>query len=144
PPPPPPPRPGGGPPPCWRAGSIAAPRVRVRPQVSVTSRLVLETPRAVLRPMPAGRSLVSPSRLASRPVVIVYGDADCARRLASKRNPAHRLLLTDPCSRCRLSRRDGPPPPNRSKLSGGRLSAPSLSSKASPSVYATVLDSRAG
>src|SRR5918996_6454804 len=59
---PPPPPPPWGPPPCSdRAGSTAAPRLRPRPHVSVTSRFVFDAPRPVLRPRPPGRSLLSPS-----------------------------------------------------------------------------------
>jgi len=76
-------------------------------------------PRALLRPTAPGRSFTTPSRLLSVPVVIVYGEADCALAFALRRDPRKKGRLTIAFTRCRMSWDDGPHSASGSRLLAG-------------------------
>src|SRR5262245_39110679 len=90
-------------------------------------------PRALLRPTPAGRSLLTVSWLLSRPVVIVYGVAEFALTFVASLNPFHRFMLNMPDARCRTSIAAGPHSAPGSRLFAGRLKGPSVSFDSLPS-----------
>ena len=80
-------------------------------------------PRALLRPTPAGRSLLTPSRLSSWPVVMVYGEADEATAVTLARIAAGSVMVVIPLKRWRTSWDAGPHSLSRFRLLAGSCSA---------------------
>src|SRR5215813_9122365 len=84
--------------------------------------------RALLRPTPTGRSLTDRSLLSSKPVVTLYGRPEFALKIELRLRDFVSLKFVRMLKRWRVSCIDGPRSPRRSKLSVGRLNAPSVSS----------------
>lgn len=110
-----------GPPVCFSSGPNSRLQLNRDP---ISQR---PAPRALFRPTPSGRSLITVSPLLSKPVVMLYGSADVALRIAEIANPLINLLLKNAFSRCLKSLDEGPRSARRFELFEGRLNGPSAS-----------------
>src|SRR5262249_34936525 len=106
--------------------SAALPKLKTQLRRELTSHW--PAPRALLRVTPGGRSLLTVSWLSSRPVVMLYGRAELALKIALRPKLLGSLKFVRMLKRWRVSCSDGPRSPRRSKLFAGRLNAPSVSS----------------
>src|SRR6185295_3185301 len=77
----------GPPPDCFCSGPKFVPQLRREP---ISQRVA---PRALLRPVPAGRSLMTLSPLLSKPVVMLYGSAEFALMMLETEKPLINFLL---------------------------------------------------
>src|SRR6185369_1470677 len=72
---------------CFCSGPKSFPQLRREP---ISQR---DAPRALLRPKPIGRSLITVSPLLSKPVVMLYGSADVAWKTLEIVKPIGKRLL---------------------------------------------------